>query len=557
MDKSVSKIGSGLKDIGGGLSDIFTDIVEKVGRVALKFGEMGVAGAAAATAFGLKFNDELEQTQISIASIFSANGVANNMVDGMDQASKIMQQMRKDAQALPGTFQELTLMMKTMAIPGFQAGMSTERLEQLSAQSMAVAKVAGVSIPVAAREMATLMSGHATSANVMALRLGIIGDEAKKFRAMSPEERVTVLTHALEKYKGSIDTFSNSFEALSTTLKDNVMGFLANMTRPLFDNIKSTIKEANNWFDTHKIAAHELAFAIGDKLAAAWGVGVTQFKKWMPVVEQFAKDFSSRMLDTWHKMEPIIEKIARYIKDALVNSEQTFDKIENVLKAYVALKIGSELSPLLSGLAKLGAIPGLGGAGAAATALGPAAAVAAVGGAGILDMLTDPDNKYHDQANVELIGLKVEAEKLKESFGGLREAVDLLGGGMLTIAHEITGAFNDISDTIGDLFHPGRVLDPKEMERRGLKLHEDEPFAIERNMELHGRAFVAGILKGSAAPSKDPPHMPGTVIGKVEIVVNQTGDPERISRVLFDKMSGMTRFRRTSPYVNNYSAVGR
>src|SRR6185436_18139051 len=97
---------------------------------------------------------------------------------------------------------------------------------------------------------AMLLEGRSGAHTVLGLRLaGLAGDKAHEFNSMNSGERLAFLTKEIDKYSGAIDLYSKSFEALSSTFKDNAGRFLQLATAPLFERIKDQLGKANAWFD--------------------------------------------------------------------------------------------------------------------------------------------------------------------------------------------------------------------------------------------------------------------------------------------------------------------
>src|SRR6266487_2089546 len=72
LDSGVTKIGSGMRGLASSMSSMFTDTVEKVASIGLHMAKWGIVGGVGLAITGVsKFNDELERTQISLASIFN------------------------------------------------------------------------------------------------------------------------------------------------------------------------------------------------------------------------------------------------------------------------------------------------------------------------------------------------------------------------------------------------------------------------------------------------------------------------------------------------------
>lgn len=406
LSKAQDKLKDGASDLVGSYIDFgkgaigaFTGIMDSavdLGTTLLKIGATAAFGAMTVGVVGL--NKELENTRISIASILEVQGFAPNITQGMGQAGDIMTKMRKDAAALPGEFSDLIAIFRTIATPGSNAGMTVERLEALSAKAMAAGAVMQLPSAMVGREMAMAMDGRVGTHNVFAMRLGIQGEEATKFRALNAPKKAEYLEEKLGKYKGAIDAFSNSYEAASTTAVDAGKKFLSDATFPLFDRVKHELQNINTWFGKNASTVDYWAYEIGQQLGLAFDKGKAILLEYGPLMLDFGSSAFERLKATWAEIKPMAESIGASIKEAL-KDPGTLDKIIMALKLYGAIKIGGGIMDAVGG--PLGGIVSAGGAlgklgGGVAEAAGMANAssglggfangAAAVGGADVMGM---------------------------------------------------------------------------------------------------------------------------------------------------------------------------
>ena len=292
---NLSHVRDELAAIGSSLGSAFTGAVEKVGAMAASIGMVAGAAGLGAIVYGVgHLNSELEKTTISLATIFSANGLASSMPAGMGMAADIMAKMRKDAAALPGEAEDLVGIFRSIAIPGAQAGGSASQLEKLSANLMASGAVAGLDQQMVAREAAQLLGGRAGSHNVLGSRLfGLTGDKAEAFNKSSGEDRLKFLEEGTRKYGASIAYFNGTMDAQWSTLVDNIKNTGREATKPLFDSVKHTLAQVNGWFDKNAGKVSDWAAQIGDRLATAWDFGTRKIQEWLPAIQSFAEKIAA------------------------------------------------------------------------------------------------------------------------------------------------------------------------------------------------------------------------------------------------------------------------
>jgi hypothetical protein len=411
-DSALKRVGESARSIGGDIAGAFTGAVEKVGGLTLALGKLGAIAAGGAIAYGVAgLNNELEKTQISLAAILSAQGVVSTVPRGLMMAGDVMKEMRKDAALLPGEFKDLLSFFKLGLTSGLQSGATVPGFEKMSANAMAAAAAVGVNMDQAAREFAQLLGGHAGTHNVFGSLLGFTGDKAKTFNAESGAKRLKDIETAVKKYEGAIEVFGGSFDAISSTLKDNAKKALGAGTAGLFDRVKIAMADANRWWDQNEDKGIHFAEMVGERLNYAFDFGRSKIEEWGPTLVTFAKNAGVEIEKIWSRVEPILDRLGPKVQEALADPK-TFDRLEDTAKLYAGLKVGGALLPALGPLfsggggAGTAAAAGAGAAeaGAAAgamTALGPAAIAAAVGlvaVGGALHDVTDESALFHETA---------------------------------------------------------------------------------------------------------------------------------------------------------------
>jgi hypothetical protein len=596
-EASISRLGVSLQDSVGAMSDAFTGVVEKAGTFAMHLGvAAGAAGVGAVTYGVMKLNAQLEETTISLGTIFSANGLAADMPAGMKAASDVMTKIRADAKALPGETEDLLGIFKAIAIPGARAGADINRLESLSANIMAASAVALGSgtgqMEMAAREASQLLAGRAGAHNILGSTLfGLSGDKAQEFNKKSDSDRLKFLEEGMKKYGTATAYFNESMNAQTSTLKDTAKSFLRVSTEGLFGDVKGDLTKINDYLGSaegqEKIEAWSTE--IGMRLQYAYAVGREEILKWGPPLFAFAEQAQTRILSIWERVEPIVARVDTHLQHAFANGD-AFKDVEKTLEAYAALKVAKPaLSMGMSAASMFGGGGGgmgamLGGEGLAAGAATGGIALAALATAaaavyGAFDNLDDSTSVYHTAQ----VGLTEELkgnvtrtwESLEETVSNikpvLKDASDALGFFSTALADSTSGMTRDVGNYLEWLSKnsdkiPGLVQLLGEAVRTASNTilngqGFDEP---DRTQELHfSRALPSGgksindqlkELYAKQAAAKGPAGT-GTHIQKVEIVVSSNADPSRVAQIVMSHIVNLARNPKQSPDSPNYSAV--
>ncbi len=577
LDGLFAKVGGAASKIG----DAFEGAVEKAASLAGTMAKLGGAAAVGGLVYGVVgINNELEKTQISLAAIYSANGISN-FAGGMSIAAEQMAKMRRDAAELPGEAKDLFAIYKMASVPGFHAGATADDVRKLSRAAMATGAIMGLPMPQVARETAMLLQGRAGGHNVLGMDLGIT---AHGFNEKSPAERLKIVTAELGKFEPAIQAFAHSFEGLSSTFRDNAKLLLGTATAPLFERVKAAFAASNHYLDDHKEKLDGMAHTVGAKLAHGFDYALATIRAWYPAVESFAINAEHRVAQIWTKIEPTLGKLSEAGKNFLADPA-SIDKVAHVLELYAALKIGRGALGLVGGMGGVASLLGAGG-GAAAAGAGEGAAAGAAGGgfallgaallplgvlagivAGAIHVLTDETSRWHDDATVLWDTTKSELSEALQHLGGAWGAIrplamglaDAMGTGLLgaiagaatgieLLAHGVEGLAGALADAAGVVATAHSTIASKlaSMAADAILREADQAilFKVKRPVDEHAAKTRAGGGGGGG----------GTHIQKVEIVVTTNADPSRIARLVYADLANLARHRTTSPDVRNFSA---
>lgn len=557
----------------GGLADGIEKVGDKIAGVVTMAATLGAGAAFAGITYGVMgLNNQLEQTKLSLGAIFSAQGAAGNVRDGIRLAGDVVKDMRKDAAQLPGEFKDLLSFMRLGATPGLQAGASVKDLEKLSAQAMAAAAATGIPMEQAAREFGMLLQGRAGAHNIFGTMLGLTGDKAEAFRQQTGGERLKTLSTELGKYQEAIGAYGESFDALSSTMIDNGKQILQKATAPLFDRVKAQIAVANRWFDAHEAEVFAFAEKVGERLGAAFEFARDKIVEWYPAVRTFATNAYTEIVSIWERIEPIIERVGGKVHDALANPD-TIKSLEKAASLYGGIKVARLASPLLSGAGNL--LGGLGGGIEIGAAAGPLA-IGLLAAAGAVHVLSDETNVFHGIAMGAADDIRGRLGETLEHLSATTERLepivvrvaDAFGTTLLvsletsvTMLEKAAGWFDTVTGAIGKGLD---AIDQKVNYYTGLTFHSLNPDSnnvpVEREfspMSLHAMNSLAKDLENAGGPKTKTGAGGGgggTHIQKVEIVVSSNQDPSRIARLTVDEIKRLSRFPTASRSATNYSA---
>lgn len=273
-----------------GAAAAVSTLADSLAKVTVGIATIAAGGLAGGLIAGIGINQELQDLKISLAATFQANYGIDPFTQALGAADSMMQKLRKDANDLPGTLQDLGGIFKSIAPVSGNLGLTPEKTEALAAHAMAAGKVSGLSGPVIGREMSLLLSGNAHANNVLGVRLGL---DMKALNKMSGEDRVKTLTTSLARYDDAIKAFSHSYSGVSTTFADNAKMFLGALTQPAFRKLTSLLEEANGWWTTNRVSALRSANVIGEAFVHKFDMVREKIEGWIPALKRVAEYISN------------------------------------------------------------------------------------------------------------------------------------------------------------------------------------------------------------------------------------------------------------------------
>jgi hypothetical protein len=552
---SISRVGDAVERAGDRAATAFASVRDRVFGLAEGLAKVGLAAGLAAATYGVvALNSKLEQTQISLAAVFTGQGLSKTFELGMVGARDQLNKMKEDVKILPGDLGQLANIMKTIASPAAQAGAKADDIRKLAGKGMLYGMgLQGLDEGMVARELALMLSGRVGAHNVIAMRLGLSGSQAGSFKDMTPEKRLETINKALDtQIGGSADAFGKSWMAVITTVKSNLKyNILAPLTQPLFEHIKADMTKINGYFDTHKDKIDDVVRVVGEKLAGAW----------------------DNVVEVVGRIEPIFARIFRWVEDL------DADKLRSIgLKAMEismiaqmapsAIRAGASLAGKALASGGGGAIAGEAGGLAAALGAGTASlpvlaaatialAGVAIASAGAVDVLSDTTSEYHDLAVTHVDSIRdsfVEMGKAADTMlVAMKPSIDMIGemflGMLADLASDTADYMRDtarevkgITNTLGYIWNG--FWDDVENTFKSTMMHE-----------LHRSTFNANNPMGMPPgwESARPHTFNQTNHITSSITISGAQDPSRVARMTRESILNLAKHPTKSPYVTDHT----
>ena len=238
------------------------------------------AGGAAVAALGVKYNATMEQNEVAFANFL-----------GSQQRAKVeLQWLEKFAARSPFEFPELVAAERKLLAFGMSSAKARETLGSVG-EAAAGLGLAGPDIQrmvmalgqiqakgkLSTEELLQMAELGVPAFAILKKELGLTGKQLEKQLrdgAISADKGIGVLLKGMdERFKGSMKDQSKTFLGQLSTLKDETMTILGDLTKPLFNWAKdSLLPGLNAAMPSIKAGAPAAFAAIGDAGAEAFAV---------------------------------------------------------------------------------------------------------------------------------------------------------------------------------------------------------------------------------------------------------------------------------------------
>lgn len=245
----------------------------------MKTAVLGLGVLFGARALGkalIGFNSNVEDTKNKIAGMLALTK-KTDLVDELQNANRLYENLQRRAATLPGTTSEYANMLGMITQPVTDAKLGLQDLEDITVNAVVAAKALGVEWEVAARDIDQAIRGQFKSVDQLTGKIlgsvGYKGEEGRaRFNAMDSTKRATVLKDALgqKQIKQLAEAQGKTFSGVLSTLKDSLEQFMGRVGIPIFKALGDAIRRANEFLAANKEEVAAVAAAIGGALLVAF-----------------------------------------------------------------------------------------------------------------------------------------------------------------------------------------------------------------------------------------------------------------------------------------------
>lgn len=275
-EKGLGNMGR-LAGMAGGLLDGLKSTAATVFQGAMVGGIAAAGIGLAGLSYGIRhLNADVDSLSVGIAGMVSAAQVDGTegpagWASAMNYAESTLQQIRRDAAALPGEAEDFIEVFRAGLAPALNSGLEATDVSAFTNRFAAVGIAFRVDAPQIGRDLNLMLQGRAGAHVNMWNRLqSVIGKTAQQFNALSAAQRRMEIERAMQRYQPMIDAYSNTWEAISSTTVSYGKDLLRLATSPAFQLIKKELSSINHWWQEHEKYIHQVANGVGLSLVNAY-----------------------------------------------------------------------------------------------------------------------------------------------------------------------------------------------------------------------------------------------------------------------------------------------
>lgn len=269
----------------GKVSALRSTISSLGGAIMAAFGGAATIGIGLLTKKIVELNRESSDAQISVASVFSLNGLGT-FQQGMSRAKTLMADFKKAAITSPGESRDLQNIFNRTAPTLARFNPSNKEITTFASRGLAAAfTLMGGDVDLTGDQLSQMMMGQAGADNKLfqSIRsplmenLGIKEkDPAKaveqfnKLTAKDPRKVFDGIMKTLQSLDAANEAFANSLTGRLGSLGELSSNFLSSLGGPLMERANNFLGQMLRWADSAQGSVDSLAKTVGDKLAGAF-----------------------------------------------------------------------------------------------------------------------------------------------------------------------------------------------------------------------------------------------------------------------------------------------
>ena len=206
----------------------------------------------------IRFNASIEQAELGVATLFTAvgdvrhaTGAAVDATQGLALAQREARRqvalLRRDALKTAATFENLLETFQIAIAPGLQAGLGLDQIRNFTIQISRAAAAIGLQQNQLAEEIRSILQGTIQARTTrIAVALGITNEDIRN--AKEAGVLFEFLSDRFEAFTAAGEETLNTFNAITTNLRDAFLQLIGAGGIEFFDNLKRSLQELREVF---------------------------------------------------------------------------------------------------------------------------------------------------------------------------------------------------------------------------------------------------------------------------------------------------------------------
>jgi hypothetical protein len=245
-------------------------------------GAAALLGGAAALGAGVRsliqMHSQAEGMRQSIAGTLQAFGAVDTFEQGLSEGARVMQQINRDAAALPGSAEDYAAVFRTALPAAMSVGFShLSEIASFTNQMTAIAIANQEESGEAAMDITRILQGRAgVEVRMWRTIQPLIGKTAEQFNHMDANARRTALLGFVQRYQGTLAHMGDTWDAIEGTTSQYLTQITRAATTPIFDAAKRILTQVNTQLD----GAQGSIIAIGQSVSTVFAGGLETAFGW-------------------------------------------------------------------------------------------------------------------------------------------------------------------------------------------------------------------------------------------------------------------------------------
>lgn len=225
-------------------------------------------------------NSEMEQMKINMAAITSYN-LGTPFEKAAKQTDTLIAGWQQFSKSTTLTTKQFVEFGASIEGAVFNAGGGMKQLDDIvkrgAVVSNIIAKGHAGGLSYASTELREALSGNLRKTQMLNMQLlGPVmekeGKSLEQWNTLTTSERMRLYTKAISDpaWNAAIDKQRDSFDGVTSTLKDNFEILARETGEKVFDKMKVSLKEMNQWIDTHPKEIADFTTKVADGLSKAF-----------------------------------------------------------------------------------------------------------------------------------------------------------------------------------------------------------------------------------------------------------------------------------------------